>query len=129
VGLSLIGVCLIYFANRKIATATNQLEMNYKTYCFHVLALASLAFIEIVSVDDKSSWWICIGDVVSLLLSSYLCYIVWAQTFLGRLHDYELVTTQCADGTQRMICRLKAQTTPDQERETIEIKEMHSPQN
>ena len=120
-GLSLIGVCLIYCANREIAAATNQLEINYKTYCFHVIALASLAFIEIVSVDDKTYLRFVIGDVVSLLLNSYLCYIVWAQTFLGRLQDYELVTTLCADGTQRMICRLKAQTTPDQERETVEL--------
>lgn len=76
--LSLIGVCLIYCANKKIAAATNQLQINYKTYCFHVLALACLAFIEIVSIDDKTYIRFCIGDVVSLLLNSYLCFIVWA---------------------------------------------------
>ena len=89
--MSLIGVGLIYWANKKIAQATNQLKTNYTSYCLHILALSSFALIELVSIDDTNLVMFTIGDVVNVMLNSYLCYIVWAQTFLGRLNDYEFV--------------------------------------
>ena len=96
--LSLFGVCLIYWANKKIAQATNQLQTNYTSYCLHIIALSSLALIELVSIDDTNLSMFTCGDFVTVLLNSYLCYIVWAQTFLGRLNDYEFVPVSNPDG-------------------------------
>ena len=75
--LSLVGVALIYWANRIIATSS-QVKTNWAQYVLHVCALTLLTVLTLLEfISDNNAEYIA-GIVLEASLNICLCYIVWS---------------------------------------------------
>ena len=75
--VSLAGVALIFYANRKIAQTTKEVHTKWTQYLLHVLALLSLTAMNVMQYfGHKTTTYIAI-NTMEALLGCFLCYIVW----------------------------------------------------
>ena len=97
--LSLIGVALIYWANRKITQSQTQVKTNWAQYIMHVCALILLSVLVLLIYFEATIVESIATTTLEAGINCFLCYVVWSQAFSEKLSDFDCYIEKMPDGS------------------------------